>query len=124
MYKEIAILILTLVVGPVLGYYVHKWTTEVNTNATQQNAPIEVLVKLVQEQMETAKETNKASGQERAKFVEVVTELSANIRALNENQTQMRQENRERTASMHTRFEEIKDKVEDLKTEVVRGQNG
>lgn len=135
MDKYILGLVLTLVIGPIIGFYVHKWRTRADTEAVKDRAPIEVLKAAIdsrereisaardqlslffKDHMREDREERIKDREERDALVEVLTKTAASIQAVNENLTQMRQENRERTAAIHTR-------LDDIKTEVIRSKNG
>lgn len=135
MDKYILGLVLTLVIGPIVGFYVHKWRTRADTEAQKDRAPLEVmkaaldsrereiiaardqLTIFFKEHLKEDQQERVRDREERDALVEVLTKTAASIQAVNENLTQMRQENRERTAQVHLR-------LDDIKTEVLRSKNG
>ncbi len=116
--KYILGLILTLIVGPAVTYYLTKRKAENDTAKKYAEAPLEAvqganaqLVAFVREQMADARKERETDHKEREQLVTVLTETKEAMRALRDEIQDHREEERRRAAEMSAKLEEINREV-------------
>ena len=130
MDKYILSLLLTVVIGPLIsGVVVFWWQSRVRAKERTEVAPLEMyqaalqssqremsanreqLVLFMKDHMKEDKEERERDRTERDQLVEVLTKTAEAIRAVKDELVEHRAEERDRTASLHVRLDEIKTEV-------------
>lgn len=111
MDRTIALALITTVLAPVVGYLVFKFRARVEVEKRQDEAPLDLLKQAQQEiaqsrtQLYTFMNNHlEHDRMEREKLIEVLTEQKEAMKSISQDLIEHRQEERERTASFHERF--------------------
>ena len=139
MDKYLLSLILTVIIGPLVGYYIHKMRTRVDLDAQKEKAPFEVLqaaitsrereisvsreqmALFIKDHMKEDREERALDRQERDQLIEVLTQSVEAMRAVKDELGAHRQEEAVRTAAIHARLDDIKSDVNFIKGGIGRG---
>lgn len=100
-----------------------KRTAQVEVEKRQEEAPLVALERVLGQQQAFMGEHLKNDREDRAQVVKALTQITESLRALNDDMVEHRQEERERTASLHERFNGMNEKMGhmDSKLSEVRG---